>query len=402
VAAPSAVHASARGLENAHLRVTVDDGGAILLEDLAAGRTLDSCIDLIDEADAGDEYTPAPRRSSHALEIVAVEPGRRGPLVADLSLHARLRDTGEPVHPDVAKRRKERGETSLSQDRRAAPTDVTIQLVLVADARWLRVEISGRNTLTDHRLRLRFRTDVVGEVWADAAFGPAHRAPIDVSAADAAMEVPPRTAPLHRYVSRFDDRQGCTVFSDGLAEYQATEDGAILVTLVRAIGALSVRDLPERPGHAGWPKETPGAQCLRPFAGSFALMLHGSRTAETIDAIERAADDILLPLRGTTLRSSLRTPPVIAGVGLQGRGLAPSAIKESEDGRWLVLRCVNLTDAPVAGAWRVPFDVVDARRARLDETPLDALASVDGAIGFEAAAREIVTILARRASPEAR
>ena len=34
--------------------------------------------------------------------------------------------------------------------------------------------------------------------------------------------MPPPTAPLHRYVSLFDDARGVTVFSDGLAEYEAT------------------------------------------------------------------------------------------------------------------------------------------------------------------------------------
>ena len=74
-------------------------------------------------------------------------------------------------------------------------------------------------------------------------------------------------------------------------------------------------------------------------------MLHGPRTAETIDAIERAADDVLNPLVGTTLRSALDVPA--AGrrrSSSSGAGLAFSAIKESEDGGWLVLRCVNLLE----------------------------------------------------------
>jgi len=185
------------------------------------------------------------------------------------------------------------------------------------------------------------------------------------------------------------------VFSDGLAEYEAAGDGSLYITLLRAVGDLSVRDLPERPGNAGWPKPTPGAQCIGPFSASFAFMLHGPRTPETIHEIERTADDVLLPLRGATLRSAIRVPDPVAGVELQGVGVALSTIKESEDGLWLVLRCVNLIDAPVAGSWRVPFDVVEAHRARLDETITDALTSIDRVVAFEAAPREIVTILVR-------
>ena len=388
---PAPIKTTDRSIENAHCRVTVDDRAVVAFEDLASGRRLDSFIELVDEADAGDEYTPAPRPSLYAVEVTSVESRHRGPLIADLALGFRVhRKDHVSVHQDIANRLSSRGE-NVPDGTRA--TDVVVRLILEAGARWLRIEVEGENRLKDHRLRFRFRTDVVGDVWADAAFGPARRAPIVAPPEDATMEIPPKTAPLHRYVSRFDDQHGCTVFSDGLAEYEAAEDGSVYITLVRAVGDLSVRDLPERPGNAGWPKPTPGAQCIGPFGASFAFMLHGPRTPQTIDEIERTADDVLLPLRGTTLRSAIRVPDAVAGVELQGVGLALSTIKESEDGKWLVLRCVNLIDAPVAGSWRVPFDIVEAHRARLDETITDALTSIDRVISFEAAPREIVTIL---------
>lgn len=391
------VAATERSMENAYCRVTVVDDALVAFEDIASGRRIESLVELVDEADAGDEYTPAPRRSTYAVEIVGVESHSSGPLIADLALHFQVRrDHTRPLDIDVAKRRNDRASNSVATS--APDTDITlsevvVRLVLEADARWLRVEIEGDNGLKDHRLRLRFQTDVAGDVWADAAFGPVRRAPIVVPAADAAMEIPPKTAPLHRYVSRFDDQHGCTIFSDGLAEYEAADDGSVFITLVRAVGELSIRDLRERPGHAGWPKRTPGAQCLGPFAGSFAVMFHGPRSPETIDAIERAADDVLLPLRGSTLRSALRVPDPVVGVELQGVGLGVSAIKESEDGRRLVLRCINLLDEPVAGSWCLPFDVLEAHRARLDETMIEALTSVDRVISFEAKPRELVTIL---------
>jgi hypothetical protein len=396
---PQFVTASDRTIENAHCRVAVDDQGVVVFEDIVAGRRLDAFIALVDEGDAGDEYTSAPRRSSNLSEFVGVDAHHRGPLVADLALRFRLRaDPSRSVHADIAKRRAERGAIERGRsdpDVDAATTDITVRLILEADTRWVRVEVEGENRLEDHRLRLRVRTDVIGEVWADAAFGPVRCTPLVVSADDATAEMPPKTAPLHRYVSRFDDERGCTIFSDGLAEYEAAEDGSVLFTLVRSVGELSVGDLRERPGHAGWPKRTPGAQCLGAFGGAFALMLHGPRSRETIDAIERAADDVLLPLRGTTLRSALREPDPVTGVELRGVGLALSTIKQSEDDRSIVLRCVNLLDADVAGSWTLPFDVVEAHRARLDETPTDALTSVDRVISFDAKPREIVTILVR-------
>ncbi|MGE5733224.1 MAG: glycosyl hydrolase-related protein, partial [Gemmatimonas sp.] len=199
----------------------------------------------------------------------------------------------------------------------------------------------------------------------------------------------------HRYVSVFSESAGCTLISDGLAEYESREDGSLVVTLVRGVGELSRNDLPERPGHAGWPAPTPKAQCLGSFAAGFAVMLHGPRVPSTIDAIDVAADEFLLPLMGATLRSAIRVPAPVQGAELHGTGLAFSALKESEDGEWLVLRCVNLRDQDVDGSWRLPFDVGAARFARLDETMISDLATSGGQVSFRAPPRGIVTILVR-------
>jgi alpha-mannosidase len=195
-------------------------------------------------------------------------------------------------------------------------------------------------------------------------------------------------------VSLFNRTVGATLFSDGLTEYESA-DGAIAVTLLRSVGELSRNDLPERPGNAGWPASTPDAQCIGEFEAAFALMLHGPRSAATIDEIEQAADDVLLPLVGETLRSALRVPEAREGITLQGAGLACSTIKESEDGESIVLRCVNLTDNEVRGAWKLPRALREAELARLDESPTGPVSVLDDTVRFIAAPRAVVTILAR-------
>ena len=124
-------------------------------------------------------------------------------------------------------------------------------------------------------------------------------------------------------------------------------------------------------------------------------MVHGARNAETIDAIERAADDVLNPLVGTTFRSALEVPRRVEGFQLTGTGLAFSAAKESEDGVWVVLRCVNLLDEDVNGEWCVPFDIVEARLARLDETLIAELEVIGRTVTFHAKPHAIITVLAR-------
>lgn len=273
--------------------------------------------------------------------------------------------------------------------------DVRLRLVLEAGAPFVRVGVLGDNNARDHRLRIVFRTDVVrGTTVADAAFGIVEREHVKVSATEARMETPVASAPLHRYVSLINGKRGATLFSDGLTEYETAKD-RIAVTLVRSVGELSRSDIPERPGHAGWPAPTPEAQCIGPFEAEFGLMLHGPRSDETTDAIERAADDVLFPLTGETLRSALRVPEAVHGVALEGLGLSFSSAKESDDGEWLVLRCVNLLDDQRAGSWRLGRVVKEAHLARLDETPLSPLRPRGDVIEFRAPPRSVVTILVR-------
>ncbi|HEX7545806.1 MAG TPA: hypothetical protein VF368_03695, partial [Gemmatimonadaceae bacterium] len=232
-------------------------------------------------------------------------------------------------------------------------------------------------------------------VVADAMFGPVERRPITATADDLRMETPPPTAPLHRYVSLFGASHGASLYSDGLAEYEADDDGGIAVTLVRSIGELSRADIPERPGHAGWPTPIPEAQSHGTFGTELAVTLHGARSDATVGEIERAADDILVPLVGATLRSALRNPGAVQGIALDGEGLAFSCAKTSEDGQWLVLRCVNLLDEARAGSWSIGASIREALLARIDETIIETAPLDGGRVNFEAGPRAVVTVLVR-------
>jgi alpha-mannosidase len=388
---PDPVRGEGLTLANARVRVTVDPHGAVQYEDLATGRRVDGLLAIEDVGDGGDLYTHSalgdPVRETRCVGARLVH---RGPLRAEIVTSWRLRIPAVRVRPAAT------GSRARAADRKTVTLPIEIALSLDAGAGWLRVSVRGRNLARDHRLRVVFATALDSpEVFADAAFAVVKREPVRVNLTEAQIEMPPLTAPLHRYVSLIGAKSGATVFSDGLAEYEAAPTGELAITLVRAVGQLSRNDLPERPGHAGWPAATPDAQSLGAFNASFAFMLHGVRTAETIDLIERTADDVLLPLRGTTLRSALMHPSPTRGIELHGRGLAFSCAKPSEDGRWLVLRCVNLTDASVAGSWRLERTITAAHLARLDETPTGDAAFQGDRVELTAAPFGMVTILAQ-------
>ncbi|MEP7065423.1 MAG: glycosyl hydrolase-related protein [Gemmatimonadota bacterium] len=376
LAAPAEVRASGLSMENDALRVEVDARGVVRLTTLDGMHSIASLIALEGTADAGDLYTPSLRGAPTFAELSAPRPGLRGPLRATLVIPWRLESRA-----DIRLQRPE-------------AVSGTVTLTLDAGASYLGVDVGGVNEMRNHRVRLHIATNVgEADVFADAAFGPVHRERI--TAPPNSAETPPLTAPLARYVTLASRDRGVSIISDGLGEYEAVDDGTVAITLFRAVGELSRNDLPERPGHAGWPAPTPEAQEQGTFGACVAIFPHGPRDDAAIAAIERTADDVLHPLAGRTVRSATALPPTTTGVSLEGDGLALSTIKTSESGEWLVLRCVNLTEGEVRGSWTIGTPVLEARESRLDETPRQSVSTPDNRIGFRAAARAIVTMLVR-------
>ena len=376
-APPSPVRVEGATLDNGLLRVVVTPAGDVSVHDLASGRVVERALSLEDAADVGDLYTPAIRDPRPVPPPRRVRIVHRGPLRGELALDWRL-----PT-------RAGRGPSSRCQ----------ASLVLDAGSPFLRIRIDGFNASPDHRLRVCVHTGLRdATTLADAPFHPVERRLLSVPAEDEVMERVVPTAPLHRYVSRYSAGAGATVFSDGLAEYESLADGTVAVTLVRAVGVLSRHDLPERPGHAGWPADTPLAQSLGPFRAELALALHGPDAPEQRDEVERLADEVLLPLVGTTLRSNLRAPSVFGALELEGDGLVLGAVMPAREPGWVVLRCVNRRDGPVRGRWRSSRRIAEAAIARLDETRTAPLVPDEAGIEFVAPPRAVVTLLVRWAT----
>ena len=369
---PDPVRVEGLALDNGHLRVIVAPDGEVTLDDTVSGRRVSGLLAFEQRVEVGDLYTPATRDHLAPPRLRRVRTTLHGPLRGEVSLDFRL------------------GDTSRGRGR------CTVRLQLDAGLAALRIVLDGENHDGDHRLRVLLATDLArAATIADAAFFPVPREALVVPDHDQRHERVVRTAPMHRWVTRFGSEAGVTVFSDGLTEYESLDDGAIALTIFRAVSELSRADLPERPGHAGWPAPTPGAQAIGRYSARLAVALHGADDPRTRDTIEQLADDVLLPMVGETLRYNLLDPHAAGGLELRGEGLAFSAALPAQQGGWAVLRCVNRRDEVAHGEWRIGRHITEATRAQLDETPTLALHVEGDRVAFDAAPREIVTILVR-------
>ena len=371
-AVPNRVVATDDALDNGRVRIEVDVDGEVTFIDLETGARIEGLLAIERERDVGDLYTTAVRGAMPVGRSKRLGLVHRGPLRGTIVVAMDIAGVADGIGA------------------------MQVTLDLDANARFVRITVRGDNRVCDQRTRLRVRTGLPGSATlSDAAFHPLVREPVQIEPADAEMEYVVHTAPLHRWVARLGGERTGVLFSDGLAEHESTVDGALRVTLVRAVGELSRHDLPERPGHAGWPSPTPAAQCIGPYSARFALALLGPDSAEVRDEIERLADDVLLPLTGATQRSNLLAPRRAAGLELHGDGLAFSAAMPARRSGWIALRCVNRRDTPVRGAWTLGASVHEAMTARLDETAIEPAHTTGNTITFTAASRAIVTILAR-------
>lgn len=385
---PDPVRVEGRALANDQCRVRVDDGahGLRLAIETAGRAPIADCLGVEVVGDRGDLYTHSLiPGSERAGTIVGARVVERGPLRGALQLAMRVVVPAREVVSAAGERVR----------RRATPLRLVVVVQLEAGSPVVTLAVRGTHMAPDARLRLRLATGIAApDVWADAAFGPVARAPLSPALANTmglARELPVRTAPLHRYVSLYAPDRGVSVLGDGLAEYEVADDGSVAVTLVRAVGELSRHDLPERPGHAGWPVATPLAQSPGAFEARLALLAHGPRTDATRHAVQLAAESWLHPLVGDTWGSAVQPPARVLGLTLAGEGLAYSSCKPADDGNGIVVRCVNLLDRPVAGRWSLD-GVRRAWLTRLDEVALGALPVRDGRVDFHAPSRATVSI----------
>jgi mannosylglycerate hydrolase len=361
--------ARGRRLGTELVEVTIERDGSLQLLDRRTGQRFAGLGRLEAGGDVGDTYSycpPAGDRIVRSAGPVAVRRLAAGPLVGAV-------------------------------EARWSFADVAVRLVVSvhAGSPAVRCTFELDNAGTDFRLRLRAPTGLSGgAAVAGTQFGAVPRGPVQVDAADYLRETPVPTAPAHRFVARADGTRGLAVLAPGFFEYELAQDGSLLVTLLRAVGALSRDDLLTRPGHAGWPVPTPLAQC----SGHDRLQLAFCTVTDTevaqISTLSTLWEDLFLPLQATWLRQASPLSPALSGLRLEGDPLVFSGLKPGEDGESMVLRCYNPSAEPVAGAWRFGRPVSTAHRVLTDERSLHSLevAEAGHLVRFTADPLAIVTV----------
>lgn len=208
---------------------------------------------------------------------------------------------------------------------------------------FMRVSVSFLNQSADHRLR--FHVPLPEPVAASAAAGQFAVTERGLTAEGGWGEFPLPTFPAGSFVSA----GAATVLLDHSSEYELVGDGSELaITLLRAIGSISVNIHPLRDEPAASEIPVPGAQDLgMRIENRFAVVpsATGWRGANAVALAEEFRNDVLVT-RGTAPAGG-QLPPDTAGLRVDGKDVLVSAVRrvtDDEHGPGIEVRLTAMSD----------------------------------------------------------
>ncbi|MFQ3660869.1 MAG: glycosyl hydrolase-related protein [Chloroflexaceae bacterium] len=409
-----AVQIVPNGMANRFVRLSIGNDGTLTLEDRASGRVYRNLAFFTDEDDAGDEYDYAPsteglclstRRAPARLRLV-----HAGPLLACYRID---RTWALPASLSHDRRRR---------SRRRVGCPLSLEVTLRHDSPLVELRVRLLNRSQDHRLRICFPTGIATDmVWVEGHFDVLARS-IDPPAGQGWVQPPVRTGHQRGFVDLNDGVAGLAILSRGVPEYEVIPDGGrniVALTLLRAVGWLSRGDLATRPAHAGVPCATPEAQCLGEHRYDLALLPHAGGWEAVLPEAQRYRAPIYLrrgdehegytphetwpddepalhqggPLLLLDRCRRGELPPELGLLTLTSERLVLSAVKRSESGEALIVRCFNPGPQPEAARLRLFRPIHRAFLTNLNEEPHTPLhVDPDGSVPLTVGGHAICTI----------
>ncbi|WP_019073590.1 glycoside hydrolase family 38 C-terminal domain-containing protein [Streptomyces hokutonensis] len=355
--------ATDRTLSNGLVEVTVAADGTL---DITGpdGTVLYGVGRLVDGGDRGDSYNYAPP----AQDVLVSEP---------TEITVEVLETG-PLRSRLSVTRVYEWPAALSADRdvrgdQVVPTPVETLVEVRVGEPFVRVSTSFLNQSADHRLR--FHVPLPEPVTTSASAGQFAVTERGLTAEGGWGEYPLPTFPAGSFVSA----GAATVLLDHSSEYELVGDGSELaITLLRAIGSISVNIHPLRDEPAASEIPVPGAQDLgMRIENRFAVVpsASGWRGAHAVALAEEFRNDVLVT-RGTG-SAGRHLPPDTAGLRVDGEDVLVSAVRRvgGDDAQvtGTEVRLTAMSDSPstvrVTGAF-TEATTVDLLGRPLSRTPV--------------------------------
>ncbi len=390
-------------MENEFLWIQINDNGTLTIHEKNHHDIYENLAYFEDGADAGDTYDYSPPPTDKIITSLGkkakITLEEAGPLLARFRI--------------VVKMKLPRRLTSDRQSRssKTRKIDIISFVELAANAGHVEVTTVVNNAVKDHRLRVIFPSCIdTDHSFAGMPFDIA-QFPIeeanDVDLPDDMQDlmlagrytVPMRTRPFQNFISLANDQRSLSIFSRGLSEYEIIPgQNSIALTLLRGVGWLARPDLQTREGDVGPHIFTPEAQCLGKHVFGYAIYPHGSNLTEANPHFE--SDRHVLKFRALQTNAHPgRLPNQFSFFSWQHDevfgALKLTALKQSEDGRDLIIRFYNALNKTVSSTLKIGGTVLAAWRTNLNEENQEEMPLEDGLVPISVRGREIMTVRVR-------
>jgi mannosylglycerate hydrolase len=352
------------GAENQYLSFQIMPDGGLTVYDKVSGTTYRDLHHFEDVEDAGDEYSYCPGENSMTTStrglpasICQVMNGR------NLAIYEVKRTLQIPE--------------SLSSDRKfrsnnKVPLPITSRIRIYRDQPGLYIETEIDNQARDHKLSVTFPTELrPSRSYVDQAFIVMPR-DIDLPESTGWVEDPTPLMHQRAFVDIHEGGHGLAILNRGLPAVEVTrrEPGTqISLILLRSVGWLSRDDLTNRRVAAGPLVPTPSAQCIGKYKYNYAILPHTGNweqvypwayqyvsplyvsradTHEGLDLHEMniTRDDPSL-VKAVAWPRGGSNPGNLSYISVDDPRLVVSALRQSQDGKGLIVRFYNITAEPI-------------------------------------------------------
>lgn len=277
---------SQKELENDFIKISINNNGSLTVFDKRTMHEYTKMLMFEDGADAGDSYDYS---SSVYDRLITSEKAVISSLKIEGSKASYELELDLPF--DLQGRKEGLFDKRLL---------ISVTLHLVADKPEIRFLVKVTNTSTEHRLRVRFSTDIKSEYsYADQTFGVIKRPVYLPSVKDWKEknwdEKPRCIEPMQSYVYLEGEGRKVGLITDGVKEYEIIGENfdTIAYTLFRSFPKMGKTDLDDRPGRAsGKEWDTPDAMLLKTMEFEFSLCIPSIRKP-----MADCANETLTPIR---------------------------------------------------------------------------------------------------------
>jgi mannosylglycerate hydrolase len=370
-----------RGMENDFLSVAINSNGTINLTDKLTGQAYSNLHFFEDVESVCGEYHHYTAANSQVItslsESARVTLVESGPVGATFKIELNML-LPEAVTEDIQGRSE-----------KLVPCLITMYLTLAARSRRLDFRTIVDNRAKDHRLRVRFPTEIqTDSVHAEGQFHVIGR---NIQLPDAAgwVEPPVPEHPHQTFVSLTDGQRGFTLINKGLPEYAAEQDenGVTLsLTLLRAVGWIGREFFVT----AAYKIPTPDAQCLGRNEFEYSIVPHeGDWRDAKVWQMAHGFNASFEVSETSTHNGTL--PKEASLVSIKPDELIITAIKKAEKDDALIIRLYNISDKSVTGKLALWSSVKKAMITNLLEEPLEEIPVSENLV-FPVRGHQIVTL----------